>query len=114
LIGGLFGHDFRVAGPVLKVLTFGWFFHVLYIPLQYTFYALDKAKVRFVLEFVKCGVAVTCILFAVPRFGAIGAAYSISLAMVMNFFISGLIAVKLIRKNCDESALDLAVAGREV
>lgn len=94
----LYGTAYIEAGKVLRILIFGWLFHVLYLPLQYIFYAIDEAKIRFWLESLKLSMAVLLIILLVPLMGAIGAAYAMSSVMILNFGFSGFVILNRLKK----------------
>jgi len=99
LIPLLYGNEFSTASKYLRILTIGWFFHILFLPIQYIFYALDATKLRFSIEIIKFLLVVILILSFTPYFGAIAAAFSMSFVMALNFIFSLILVFILIKKD---------------
>jgi len=87
----IFGYEYLQAASVLRILLLGCFFSVLYGPFSYLFYALDDARVRFLLEFSKFAIAIILLFIAVPALGKTGAALAISMALFINAILSSIV-----------------------
>lgn len=79
-----YGDQYSSSSAILRIILVGWLFASFYQPFSFLFYALNDAKTRFFLEFVKIATAFILLLYLVPGKGIYGAAVAISIALVSN------------------------------
>ena len=84
----LYGPAYVLAGSLLRVLLVGIFFAVIFLPFSFLFYAMDDAITRFFLESLKIIIGILGLFLLVPKFNLMGGAMAISIALVLNTFIS--------------------------
>ena len=99
LIGYAYGNAYTNATPVLRILLIGWFFNIIYLPVSFFFLALNDSRVKFVLELCKLMLLMGLMLVFVPRAGVIGAAVSVSIALMLNSIVSTIIVVARLKSN---------------
>ena len=85
--------------PVVRIISLGWLGASIYLPFSFIFYALDEPHIRFYLELGKLVARIT-LLAILFQFSHVGAAWSVTLAQLLNAIVSGLVIwVKLRRPN---------------
>ena len=88
LINILYGVDYRYAGTIVRILLIGWIFNIFFIPFSFIFIAISDTKSRFLLEFLKMLIGLSLLGVLLPKFGIDGAAYAITLSLILSMFIS--------------------------
>jgi len=76
----LLGEKWLEAVPLIQVLAVFGIFRSLHGPTGSIYLALGKPKVVAILQCVQLGIAAALMFYCVPKWGAIGAAYSLSIA----------------------------------
>jgi O-antigen/teichoic acid export membrane protein len=71
----------------------------LYLPFSYIFYAFERPSVRFYLEFGKLVMGVSLLYFMVPRYGIMGAALAVAVALSVNAVVSGVVLRAILRRS---------------
>jgi O-antigen/teichoic acid export membrane protein len=87
LLDILFGKKFTDASPVLRVLVLGWAFNVLYIPIMQILYAINRVGLRLFLEISKIVCLITFFVLLIPKFGGMGAAWSLLIAICFSLVL---------------------------
>lgn len=95
----LFGDQYSSAGDILQWLVIGWIINTIYIPVSQLYYALNKVGWRIFLEFTKLIIAAACFIILIPKYGALGAAYSLLIAICITLIISVIAIILLIKKH---------------
>jgi O-antigen/teichoic acid export membrane protein len=91
LINGLYGQEFTGAIIVVRIIAVGWFGATLYLPFSFLFYALDEPHTRFYLELTKLILGFSALTLLVPLYGIRGGALAVSLSLLLNALLSGLV-----------------------
>jgi O-antigen/teichoic acid export membrane protein len=99
LIKGLYGERYAAAVPIAQVLCAGWLIMCVYLPFSYIFYAFERPSVRFYLEFGKLVMGVSLLYFMVPRYGIMGAALAVAVALSVNAVVSGVVLRAILRRS---------------
>lgn len=76
LIALLFGGQYLMAIPVIQILMLGFSISLVINPLSVIFFRLNKPYVLTVLNFLQLVLLVPTCLFLIPRYDAVGAAWS--------------------------------------
>jgi O-antigen/teichoic acid export membrane protein len=94
----LYGNEYLLASPILRILLVGWFFAAIYAPFSFLFYAMEDSKTRFVLELTKIILVIILLSLLVPLYGVRGGAIAISGALLANTIISfAVLQTRLVR-----------------
>ncbi|MCE5333275.1 MAG: oligosaccharide flippase family protein [Desulfobacteraceae bacterium] len=112
LIEFIYGPSYGRASFIVRLLTAGWVFQALYLPLQYLFYAIDRSRTRFYLETFKLGMIVSLLYWLVPAYGIAGGGMAFSIAHCINSLVSILTLYQcLVHRNQFAAAAVRATAG---
>ena len=84
LINILFGPTYSSAAPLFRILLWGWFFLIIYLPFSFLFFTLNDSKTGFMCELVKLFLGLGLLIYLVPVAGPKGAAVAISAALIMS------------------------------
>lgn len=82
----LFGRGYQQGFPVFQVMVIGFIIGIVHHPIAVVLYAMDKAYIITALNFVQLLINYFGDLWAVPRWGGLGAAW-VSCAMRLFGFI---------------------------
>lgn len=98
MITGLYGQQYEGAVVVVRIIAVGWLGAIVYLPFSFLFYTLDEPHTRFYLELSKLIVGLSALTFLVPLYGIRGAALAISLSLLLNALLSGLVLYRKLRQ----------------
>ena len=91
LIKGLYGQQYEAAVPIARIISLGWLGASIYLPFSFIFYTIDEPHTRFYLELGKLILGIVFLVLLVPLYGTKGAALSVTMALLTNALMSGLI-----------------------
>jgi O-antigen/teichoic acid export membrane protein len=92
-----FGHDFFPAKTDLSILAWLPIFTFTNELLFYFFFSLDKQKIVVQIATITVGIYLSICFILIPRFGHVGAAWSILLAHIIMFSLNSVVFLKLRR-----------------
>lgn len=84
----LYGNTYGVAGGITRILLAGWIGVIIYAPFGGLFYALNDSKTRFWLEASRFLIAAVLFHILIPSNGMTGAAWAMSITLIINSVIS--------------------------
>ncbi|MCX7927007.1 MAG: oligosaccharide flippase family protein [Candidatus Omnitrophica bacterium] len=84
----LYGPQYISASPITQILLVGWFVSIFFLPFGGLFYVIDEAATRFFLEVLRWVIAVPLFLIFIPRWGGLGAAFAISITLIIVTLVS--------------------------
>jgi O-antigen/teichoic acid export membrane protein len=84
----LYGNQYAAAAGILKILLWGCVFNAMFVPFSFLFIALGDTRTRFMLELTRLIIGAGIMLWTVPRFGLMGAAYTMTATLLIDAIVS--------------------------
>ncbi len=96
LIALVFGSRYIAAIPTFQVLFVAFLFAILINPVSTTLYALDRAWIITLINWVQLALTFSLNMILVPAYGSVGAATTFLLSTILAFLVVGLVIWKLV------------------
>jgi len=99
ILEALFGEKYTAAAPILSLLVLSWAANVLYIPIMQLFYAINRVGLRLIVELFKLTCSILLFMAFIPRFGAIGSAWALLVAITLSLILGYVLIFIILRKH---------------